>query len=128
MFHCKKNFARVIFLLHKLFNSLFKIWCQKSVLIAVIEIFKWKINTGPLNQATLQTGIVQLEVQNDLFFFFGRHGMVFFGFQFLGSILFYNNTLPHNNLEQLKLEIQNEEVLYIILNEWYGSMNNMSKK
>lgn len=43
--------------------------------------------------------------------------MVFFGFQFLGSILFYDTTLPHNNLEQLKLEIQNEEVLYIILNE-----------
>lgn len=92
--------------------------------LAVTEIFsKIKIHTGPLNYATLQTGILQKLIfckwflsENDFFFFFGQHGMVFFGFQFLGSVLFYNYT--HNakmmfikQFGTAKLKIQNEEVL-----------------
>lgn len=50
------------------------------------------------------------------FFFFGQHGMVFFGFQFLGSVLFYNYThyakmMFIKQFGTAKLKIQNEEVL-----------------
>lgn len=91
--------------------------------LAVTEIFlKIKIHTGPLNYATLQTGLLQKLIFCELFlsendFFFFLDSMEWFSLVFSSWVQFYF-TITHSakmtfikQFGTAKLKIQNDEVL-----------------